>query len=409
VRSPATNGGVQGLAPITLMRMGISTGLKRQAFEGLYYDRNAEPRVVLSFPEKVTPDEAEDWRELWNDTHQGLPGAHGTAVTGLGATVKTIPVSLADAQFVEAIRATADQLGFVYGMPKVFMNTVDRPTMTDNDWRYFITFGLSWIAVAIDQAFSADIHIFPTGSNLRAETITDALIKPDILTRYQAYVAARQAGWLTANEIRALENYPPVTGGDVLQVTPVGGAVDNTGHQGQQTPEKALELLIAEFKDAGADERHIIERMIERAAAGRHRARRRRKPIGSPMSRLGYAVLDSKFELKELDDTGRIKGYAAVFGNEDKGGDIIEPGAFTKTIQETGGQVPILWQHDRYEPIGVSTSLEQDRKGLLIDGQLNMDVQRAREARSLLNQKALQGLSIGYQTVKHAYDGPVGV
>lgn len=125
------------------------------------------------------------------------------------------------------------------------------------------------------------------------------------------------------------------------------------------------------------------------------------------MSRLGYDVLDSKFELKELDDTGRIKGYAAVFGNEDKGGDIIEPGAFTKTIQETGGQVPILWQHDRYEPIGVSHSLEQDRKGLLIDGQLNMDVQRAREARSLLNQKALQGLSIGYQTVKHAYDGPV--
>jgi phage portal protein BeeE len=49
VRAPATNGGVQGLAPITLLRMGISTGLKRQTFEGGYYD-NAEPRVVLSFP-----------------------------------------------------------------------------------------------------------------------------------------------------------------------------------------------------------------------------------------------------------------------------------------------------------------------------------------------------------------------
>lgn len=267
VRSPATNGGVQGLAPITLMRMGISTGLKRQAFEGLYYDRNAEPRVAISFPEKVTPDQADEWRELWNDQHQGLAGAHGTAVTGLGASVTVIPVSLQDAQFVEAIRATADQLGFVYGMPKVFMNTVDRPSMNDNDWRYFITFGLSWITVAIDQAFTADTDVFPTGSKLRAETITDALIKPDILTRYQAYVAARQAGWLTANEIRALENYPPVTGGDVLQVTPVGGAVDNTGTQGDATPEKALELLIAEFKDADSEERQIIERMLERAAA----------------------------------------------------------------------------------------------------------------------------------------------
>lgn len=120
-----------------------------------------------------------------------------------------------------------------------------------------------------------------------------------------------------------------------------------------------------------------------------------------------YDTLDFKFELKELNDAGELDGYAAVFGNVDHGGDMIEPGAFTKSIQESGGKVPILWQHDRFEPIGVSTSLEQDRKGLRVKGQLNMDVQRAREARSLLNQGALQGLSVGYRSVKHSYDGPV--
>jgi uncharacterized protein len=121
----------------------------------------------------------------------------------------------------------------------------------------------------------------------------------------------------------------------------------------------------------------------------------------------GYDTLDFKFELKSLDDAGALEGYAAVFGNVDLGGDVIEQGAFTKSIQESGGQVPILWQHDRYEPIGVSSSLEQDRKGLLVKGQLNMDVQRAREARALLNQGALQGLSVGYKSVKHVFDGPV--
>jgi uncharacterized protein len=121
------------------------------------------------------------------------------------------------------------------------------------------------------------------------------------------------------------------------------------------------------------------------------------------LRRPDYDTLDFKFELKSLDDEGALEGYAAVFGNLDYDGDVIEPGAFTKTIKETGGQVPILYQHDRYEPIGVSTHLEQDRHGLKVKGQLNMDVQRARETRALLNQGAMQGLSIGYKTVKKVF------
>jgi HK97 family phage portal protein len=264
VRAPATNGGVQGIAPITLLRMGISTGLKRAIFEGGYYDKSAEPRVVLSFPEEVNAPEAKEWKELWNDDHQGLENMHSTSVIGGGATVTTIPISLADAQFVESTRGTTDQLGFVYGIPKAFLNTADRQTVTDSDWRYFTTFGLSWITTAIDQAFTANPILFPRGQQLRAETLIDALLKPDILTRYQAYAAARQAGWLAANEIRALENYPPIAGGDVLQVTPVGGAVDNTGATAEGAA-KALQLLAAEYKTAPAEEREIIERIFDRA------------------------------------------------------------------------------------------------------------------------------------------------
>jgi HK97 family phage portal protein len=266
VRAPATNGGVQGLAPVTLLRMGILAGLKRQVFEGSYYDKNAEPRVILSFSEEMPATEASEWRALWDDQHQGLENAHGTSVIGGGAQVTVVPISLADAQFVESTRITTDQFGFVYGMPKAFLNTAERQTMTDADWRYFTTFGLSWITTAIDQGFSANPVLFPIGTKLRVETLTDALLKPDILTRYQAYVAARQAGWLTANEIRALENYAAIDGGDVLQVTPVGGAVDNTGPSADAAA-KFLQLLASEHKTVGADERQLIERIFERARA----------------------------------------------------------------------------------------------------------------------------------------------
>jgi HK97 family phage portal protein len=268
VRAPATNGGVQGIAPITLLRMSVTAGLKRQIFEEGYYDHSAEPRVVLSFPEQMPRAEASEWKRLWDDEHQGLSNMHSTSAIGGGAKVEVIPVSLVDAQFVQSMRATADQIGFVYGMPKAFLNTADRQTVTDADWRYFTTFGLSWITTAMDQAFTANPTLFPReeGRQLRVETLTDALLKPDILTRYQAYVAARQAGWLTANEIRALENYAPIDGGDVLQVTPVGGAVDNTGATAEGAA-KALQLLAAEYKNAEPDERALIERVFTRARA----------------------------------------------------------------------------------------------------------------------------------------------
>ena len=88
------------------------------------------------------------------------------------------------------------------------------------------TFALGPILTAIDQALSGD-HLFPEGSELFAETLADGLLKPDMKTRYEAYRLARQGGWITANELRARENLPPVEGGDEIQQTPVGGAPNN--------------------------------------------------------------------------------------------------------------------------------------------------------------------------------------
>jgi HK97 family phage portal protein len=259
VRGVAVRGSVVPLAPITLARMGILTGLKRQVFEGDYYDNNAEARVIVSFPQGINPDQAKQWEKVWNEQHQGLENSHGTGVIGGGAEIHTIPVSLVDAQFVAASRMTADQLGFIYGIPKAFLNSADRLPMTEEDWRYFVTFGLGWITAAIDQAFTNDLDLFPRGSEMRVETVTEALLKPDIQARYEAYKAARQAGWLTANEIRALENYPPLEGGDELQATPVGGAPND------QQIEQIVKILNTEFDYADQAKKQILARMLERA------------------------------------------------------------------------------------------------------------------------------------------------
>ncbi len=122
--------------------------------------------------------------------------------------------------------------------------------------------------------------------------------------------------------------------------------------------------------------------------------------------------LNRPIEIKAVIEDGLFSGYASVFEEIDSYRDIVKRGAFEKTLAESeskGRAVPILWQHDAAKPIGVYTELKEDEHGLYVEGQLNMDVQQAREALSLLRQKALSGISIGYNSVRYDTDVKSGV
>ena len=122
--------------------------------------------------------------------------------------------------------------------------------------------------------------------------------------------------------------------------------------------------------------------------------------------------LNRPIEIKAVNEDGLFSGYASVFEEIDSYRDIVKRGAFEKTLAESeskGRAVPILWQHDAAKPIGVYTELKEDERGLYVEGQLNMDVQQAREALSLLKQKALSGISIGYNSVRYDTDVKSGV
>ncbi|WP_245943267.1 HK97 family phage prohead protease, partial [Rhodovulum viride] len=120
--------------------------------------------------------------------------------------------------------------------------------------------------------------------------------------------------------------------------------------------------------------------------------------------RQGAALLD----IKALREKGEIEGYASTFGGEaDSYGDIIAPGAFAESLAEHAAKSTMpkmFWQHDPWQPIGKWTSAVEDGKGLLVKGQLNMGVQRAREAYELLKAGDIDGLSIGYRVRSYELD-----
>jgi len=106
------------------------------------------------------------------------------------------------------------------------------------------------------------------------------------------------------------------------------------------------------------------------------------------------------FEVKSVDeDAGTFEGYASVFGNVDDYGDIMMPGAFTKTLLERADRVKVLWQHDPWTPIGKPIEMREDKAGLYTKSKISQ-TQAGRDALTLLRDGVVNELSIGYRTIK---------
>lgn len=104
-------------------------------------------------------------------------------------------------------------------------------------------------------------------------------------------------------------------------------------------------------------------------------------------------------EFKEVGESGTFSGYAAIFGNVDLGGDVIERGAFKEIVKNRAGYVRVLWQHNQRDPIGLAT-VEQDDKGLRFEGKLVLEDPVARRAHAHMKAGSVDGMSIGYDTLK---------
>lgn len=119
-------------------------------------------------------------------------------------------------------------------------------------------------------------------------------------------------------------------------------------------------------------------------------------------------MITTPFKVQDCNSKGIFSGYASVFHIIDDQNDVIKPGAFRAGLErlERKERLPkMLWQHDAKEPVGQWLFMEEDAKGLYVEGQLILEIQRAREAYALMRSKAIDGLSIGYY-VRESFKAP---
>jgi HK97 family phage prohead protease len=111
--------------------------------------------------------------------------------------------------------------------------------------------------------------------------------------------------------------------------------------------------------------------------------------------------------IKDVSEEGVFEGLLATYNNVDLGGDLIEPGAFTKTIQEHGSSVKLLWQHNVDEPPIGTLMLMDTPEALRVRGRLELEMPKAHEIYTALRKRLVNGLSIGFDTVKDSIENGI--
>ena len=121
------------------------------------------------------------------------------------------------------------------------------------------------------------------------------------------------------------------------------------------------------------------------------------------LSPLGLEVKYAPLAPITCDEATSISGHASIFGAADQNGDIVEAGAFAASLerlQREGRAVKLLWQHDPVQPIGVWDQVAEDGLGLFVKGRLLTEIEKGADAAALLAFGAVDGLSIGYRTIR---------
>lgn len=208
--------GLVGLSPIALARLAIGRGLAADDFAGGFYRNSAVPRGVLELDGELGDGDAERLRERWQALYGGS-NAHRIAILEAGVTFKPITMPLEDAQFVETEKLTVQKIARIFRVPASMIEGEKGGSLTystvEGDALHFERYSLRPWIVRIEQALARDRDLFPgEGRAVYPEFVTDAILRADAKTRAEIYTAALnpETGWMERDEVRALENLPPL-------------------------------------------------------------------------------------------------------------------------------------------------------------------------------------------------------
>jgi HK97 family phage portal protein len=216
VKAFTAPGQVLGLSPIAHARQAIGLGLGAERYAAKFFGESAIPSGVLTSDQDIKPDRAEHLKARWKAAHGGN---RDIAVLGNGARFQAVTIPPEEAQFLETTQANVRTICRYFGVQPELIGADSGNSLTYANVEQraldVLTFGLRPWLVRLETALSALLS-----STTTVKFNAAALVRTDLLTRYQAHESAIRAGWKLRSEVRELEDLPPIPGIDDQQRGP---------------------------------------------------------------------------------------------------------------------------------------------------------------------------------------------
>ncbi len=222
--------GVKGYSPVGMARQALWLTMATETFGRKFFENDARPGVVLEHPGELSEKAENNLRKSWMKQHGGLDKSHRVAILEEGMKLKEVGIPPEDAQFLQTRKFQVTEIARLYRIPPHMLADLERATFSNIEHQSieFVMHTIRPWLVRWEQAIRRDLLSREDRKRYFAEFLVDGLLRGDIQSRYEAYATARQNGWMSANDIRALENMNPIDGGDVylvpLNMVPAGSA-----------------------------------------------------------------------------------------------------------------------------------------------------------------------------------------
>ena len=254
--------GLVGYSPIAMAKNAIGLSIATEEYGAKFFANGATPSGILEYPGTVKNPEA--IRESWNAGFGGSSNAHKVAVLEEGMKYTPIAISPNEAQFLETRKFQIDEIARIFRVPPHMVGDLEKSSFSNIEQQSleFVKYTLEPWIVRWEQSLNRALLSEAEKAAYFVKFNVDGLLRGDYQSRMNGYATARQNGWMSANDIRELENLdliPDELGGNLylingnmtkLQDAGILAASSAAGKE-EKTDEEVLEVEEPDGDESG--------------------------------------------------------------------------------------------------------------------------------------------------------------
>lgn len=227
-----TKNGITGLSPLAQARETIGQAIAANDFGGSVFKNGGKLSGILKVTQKLNAEQRRDILKAWNDSFAGSSNAGKTGLLHNGAEFQQASMSLVDAQFLETMKFNRSQIAGIYGVPPHMIGDLEKATFSNIEHQSlnFVIYSLLPYIVNFEQTVVRDLLTPDERKNYQAKFSVDGLLRGDSKSRAEFYKAMHNMGAVQTNELRSLEDWNPINGGDNRYMQINMGKIDENGN-----------------------------------------------------------------------------------------------------------------------------------------------------------------------------------